>query len=63
MRIRHDQSSCASLGLCEDVAPDLFEVGDDGVLRVLDDTPDPARRVFVERAVAACPTRSLSIED
>jgi ferredoxin len=62
MRIVHDESRCASLGMCESVAPDLFEVGEDGVLRVLDPTPDQARRLLVEHAVAACPTGALSIE-
>jgi ferredoxin len=62
MRIVHDESQCASLGMCESVAPDVFQVGEDGVLRVLDPTPGQARRLLVERAVAACPTGALSIE-
>ena len=63
MRIVHDESKCASTGMCEAVAPDLFEVRDDGWLYVLNDSPGEERRADVEQAVAACPTDALSIED
>lgn len=60
-RIVVDESLCASTGLCESVAPELFEIGDDGALLVL--VPDlPADRVELARAAArTCPTRALSI--
>ena len=63
MRIVLDESKCSSLGMCESVAPDVFEVGDDGALQVLQPTPPADRRALVEAAVAACPTAALSIED
>jgi ferredoxin len=62
MRIVHDESRCASLGMCEAVAPDLFEVGTDGALHVLDATPGEDRRALLEEAVAACPTGALRLE-
>ena len=62
MRIVHDEARCASTGMCEAVAPDLFEIRDDGWLYVLDSTPGEGRRADVEQAVAACPTGALSIE-
>ena len=63
MRIVLDETKCSSLGMCEAVAPDVFEVGDDGALVVLDPTPDEQHRALMEEAVAACPTGALSIED
>ena len=63
MRIVLDETKCSSLGMCEAVAPDVFEVGDDGALVVLDPTPADDRRALIEEAVAACPTGALSIED
>ncbi len=63
MRIVLDESKCSSLGMCESVAPDVFEVGDDGALTVLAWTPPEDRRALMEEAVAACPTGALSIED
>ncbi len=32
MRIVHDTSRCSSLGICEAIAPELFQVGNNGEL-------------------------------
>jgi len=63
MRIVLDESKCSSLGMCESVAPEVFEVGDDGALTVLNPSPPEDQRALMEEAVAACPTAALSIED
>ena len=63
MRIVLDEEKCSSLGMCEAVAPDVFEVGDDGALQLLQLSPPEDRRADMEEAVAACPTGALSIED
>ncbi len=63
MRIVLDETRCSSLGLCEAVAPDLFEVGDDGALRILDDNPGQQRRGLVLDAIQACPTGALSLQE
>ena len=62
MKIVLDESKCSSLGMCESVAPEVFEVGDDGALSVLNATPSEDQRALLEEAVAACPTAALSIE-
>ncbi len=36
MKIVLDESKCSSLGMCYSVAPDFFEVGDDGELDLLE---------------------------
>lgn len=63
MKIVLDETRCSSLGMCESVAPDFFEVGDDGELNLLDVEPPDDQRALIEEAVAACPTAALSIED
>jgi ferredoxin len=63
MRIVLDETKCSSLGMCESVAPDHFEVGDDGELKILDPTPPENQRALIEEAVAACPTGALSIKE
>lgn len=63
MRIVLDENKCSSLGMCESIAPDFFEVGDDGALTLLNATPQEDKRGLMEEAVAACPTSALSIED
>ncbi len=63
MRIVHDESSCASLGMCEAVAPELFEIGADGFLTLLDPAPPESCRGQATQAALACPTGALRIED
>jgi ferredoxin len=60
-RIRVDRDRCASTGGCEALAPAVFEMGDDGVLVVRTPEPGLADVVDVRAAVAACPTRALSL--
>jgi ferredoxin len=44
------------------MAPDVFEVGDDGALVLLTDDITDEGLQFVEEAVAGCPTEALRIE-
>lgn len=61
MRIELDEAKCSSLGMCEAVAPEYFEVGDDGALVVLQDEAGEDQRALLEQAVAACPTAALRL--
>ncbi|WP_127782055.1 ferredoxin [Rhodococcus sp. X156] len=63
MKIEFNENACASTGMCEAVAPDLFEIGDDGYLHILDTTPADEQRALVEEAVSSCPTGALSLAD
>ena len=59
-RIVIDQSLCSGFGTCADLAPDGFELGDDGVARVrTGETDDPA----VLDAAAACPMGAIAVFD
>jgi ferredoxin len=61
-RLRVDRSRCLGTGGCEAVAPDVFEVGDDGVVRVLLEDVDGDDDA-VRDAVDACPTMALELAD
>ena len=60
-RVEVDRGRCASTGGCEALAPEVFEMGDDGVLVVLEPEPDRADLPDVRNAVAGCPTRALTL--
>ncbi len=62
-RVVADFSLCKSNAVCMATAPEVFEVDDRGYLTVLMPEPDEAMRELVERAVDACPTQALRIED
>ncbi|WP_062894609.1 ferredoxin [Mycobacterium avium] len=63
MRVRVDTTKCSGIGLCEAVAPSVFEVGDDGQSRAINPEPSEDDRRTVEEAVQGCPTGALSIEE
>lgn len=63
MKIVVDRTKCAGLGLCEAVAPDIFEVDAGGDLVVHDDVLSDDRRADVDDAVEGCPTQALSVQE
>ena len=48
--------------MCEGMAPDLFEVGDDGRAHLVGDLMDASRFAELDDVAANCPTRSLTVE-
>lgn len=62
MRIVADLHKCEGLGMCEAMADQYFEVGEDGRVQLLDGQPDEADRDFVVAAVQACPVAALRLE-
>ncbi|GAB3312345.1 ferredoxin [Geodermatophilus aquaeductus] len=61
MRVTADRELCVGSGACEMLAPDVFEVSDDGVVHVLQDRPDDEESV--RQAAQQCPTRALTVTD
>jgi ferredoxin len=62
MKVVVDFNKCTGLGICESMAPDLFEVNDDGALVLLKEDITDDELQSVEEAVAGCPTGALRIE-
>ena len=63
MRIEADRGKCDGLGMCEAMAPDFFEVGDDGTVVVLDERPGEQHRTDVAAAVDSCPVLALKLAE
>jgi ferredoxin len=63
MRILVDTDLCQGHGVCESEAPEVFAVGRDHQVEVLDPSPPDDQRSAVEAAVRFCPTHALSIAD
>ncbi len=60
-RIEVDMDLCQGHGTCEGEAPDLFEVGKDRKVVLLDACPAEAHRSAAEMAVRYCPTHAISL--
>jgi ferredoxin len=62
MKVHVDMNLCQSHGECAALVPEVFELGDDDVLRWKEDV-DEEMRAQVEAAVDACPMAAIRIED
>ena len=61
MKILLDRAKCTGLGICESLAPDVFEVNDEGDLVMLSDVVPEGLLDDVEAAIAGCPTEALRL--
>ena len=62
-RVEADRDLCVGSGTCESYAPDVFEVGDDGLVTVLRPEPEDDDLPAVRDAVAGCPARALELQE
>ena len=62
MKVRVDMNLCQSHGECVCPAPDVFELGDDDVLRWKEDVDESLRDKALE-AADVCPMLAITVED
>ena len=63
MRVIVDPDLCEGNGVCEQVAPEMFRVGDDDRARVLLELPAEELRAKLEAAVRRCPRQAIRVVD
>ncbi|MEE2033671.1 ferredoxin [Rhodococcus chondri] len=59
-RLHIDRDMCEAHALCVEIAPEIFDLGDDDIA-VCDETPPEALWPKAESAVSACPRQAVSI--
>jgi ferredoxin len=62
-RVQVDRERCVASGVCESLAPDVFEIDDDGVLPVHLEEPADDELDDVRDAVQQCPARALALAE
>jgi ferredoxin len=62
MFVSVDRESCAATGGCAQLCPDVFMIGADGIVVVLQESPEESLRSSVIDAVDLCPTAAISVE-
>jgi ferredoxin len=62
MRVVVDMTQCVGNAQCMLMAPEVFDVRDDGSLVLLQEHPPEALRAKVEDAVRWCPAQAIAIE-
>ncbi len=63
VKITIDVDKCIGSGSCEMIAPGIFEVGDDGLVQLLENSPSAEHHGVVRTAAASCPTQVISVDD
>ncbi|WP_433655291.1 ferredoxin [Nocardia sp. CA-128927] len=61
MKIVADRTRCEGHGMCEALAPNLFRVGDDGIVEPFADAIDESDRDLIQLAVDSCPVEALRL--
>jgi ferredoxin len=54
---------CRGHQQCEDVAPEIFGINEDGLVVLLNDSPDESFRRHVMEAARLCPERVITVTD
>ena len=62
MRVVADLAKCEGFASCVIVAPEVFDLDEDNVVRLLEERPDESRRSEVEEAVRNCPRHAIWLE-
>lgn len=61
MHIELDEDRCVGSGGCVLEASELFDLRDDGVAVILNDTPEESLHEAARQAAAACPTGAIHL--
>lgn len=62
MRVAVDFDVCEENAVCMGIAPQVFEVDEDG-LHVLQEFPSEQLRAKMKEAERSCPTQAITIEE
>jgi ferredoxin len=63
MRARVDLEVCIGAGACVVIAPEVFELGDDGLAQVINDKDREAEEDLLREAAEGCPVQAIILED
>lgn len=64
MKVRLEpRDECLGDGICADECPEVFEMDDDGLARVINASPDESLREACQSAADECPAEIITVED
>ena len=62
MNVSIDESGCIGCGLCIQVCPEVFEMGDSGVAEVIMEEVPENLEDSVQEAADSCPVEVITVE-
>nr|WP_249030988.1 ferredoxin [Thermosipho africanus] len=60
VKVRVDEATCIGCGVCENLCPDVFKIGDDMKAKVLQAETDLD---CAKDAADSCPTSAITVEE
>jgi len=63
LRPEIDESLCIGDGICVDICPEVFEMGDDQLAHVINENPSEELHERVKEAADACPTGAITVHE
>jgi ferredoxin len=64
MKVIVDQNKCVASGQCVLATPGVFDQREeDGIVVLLDETPDDALHAHVREAASVCPAAAITVEE
>ena len=63
MRITIEAKKCISAGQCVLVAPEVFDQDDEGIVELLQESPEPHLRQAVREAAELCPAQLIELHE
>jgi len=63
MKARVDLEVCIGSATCVAIAPEVFELGNDGLAQVINDKDREAKEDLLREAAEGCPVQAIILED
>jgi ferredoxin len=61
LAVQVDPRLCEGHGICIELSPDVFDLGDSDIVTVTEESPDQQHWADVRAAVAACPRQAITL--
>lgn len=59
MKAKVNKDSCIGCGACQAIAPNVFEIGDDGLSKTIVSEVPEADEEYCKDAIESCPTGAI----
>jgi len=63
MKIKIDKNKCLGCGTCVALAPEVFEIGEDGKSKVKEGADLEKNKDLIKQTKDSCPTQAVEIEE
>ncbi len=63
MKVSVDREKCMGCGVCESICPEVFQMGDDNIAKVLQDPVPDSLEAAAREAAGSCPEEAIEVEE